>query len=195
LSHVFKKAVQTGYRFGTILQLLVLTGQRRSEIGLLRWDWIDEKNRTITFPASVTKNNRVHSFPYGDMVADILATIPRSGEYTFRAIREHAKGTPVLTVNGWSNSKAAFDRLVQGKAAKSPVAPWTLHDLRRTFATNLAGLGVPPHITERLLNHVSGAISGVAAIYNRHAYADEMRQAIKLWEARLHEILALHRTA
>ena len=190
LARVFHKAVQTGYPFGTILRLLILTGQRRSEIGLLRWDWIDEKNRTITFPASITKNNRSHSFPYGDMVADILAATTRLGDYLFRAVREHVKGNPVLTVNGWSNSKAAFDRIVQGKAAKSPVSHWTLHDLRRTFATNLAGLAVPPHITERLLNHATGTISGVAAIYNRHAYADEMRQAITLWEKHLSTILA-----
>lgn len=186
---VFRKAVQTGYPFGSILQLLILTGQRRSEIGLLRWDWIDEKNRTVTFPASVTKNNRAHSFPYGDMVAEILGALPRSGDYVFHAAREHVKGTAVATVNGWSNSKAAFDRLIKGDAAKSPVAHWTLHDLRRTFATNMARLGVAPHVVEKLLNHVSGTISGVSAIYNRFAYEKEMREAIVLWDNKLHSLV------
>jgi integrase len=65
----------------------------------------------------------------------------------------------------------------------------TLHDLRRTFATNLAQLGVAPHVIERLLNHVTGQISGVAAIYNRAKYFDEMAQAMQQWEARLAEIL------
>ena len=62
--------------------------------------------------------------------------------------------------------------------------------LRRTFATNLAALGTPIHVTEKLLNHVSGSVSGVAAIYNRHAYIDEMRAAIINWEKRIAEIVA-----
>lgn len=62
--------------------------------------------------------------------------------------------------------------------------------LRRTFATNLAALGTPIHVTEKLLNHVSGSVSGVAAIYNRHAYIDEMRAAIINWEKRVAEIVA-----
>ena len=66
-----------------------------------------------------------------------------------------------------------------------------MHDLRRTFATNLAALGTPIHVTEKLLNHVSGSVSGVAAIYNRHAYMDEMRVAIVNWEKRVAEIVAM----
>ena len=64
--------------------------------------------------------------------------------------------------------------------------------LRRTFATNLAALGTPIHVTEKLLNHISGTVSGVAAIYNRHAYMDEMRAAIEAWEKRLSYILSQH---
>ena len=86
-------------------------------------------------------------------------------------------------MNGWSNLKTKFDKSVEG------VAPWTLHDLRRTFATNLAALGTPIHVTEKLLNHVSGTVSGVAAIYNRHAYMDEMRAAVANWEMRLATLL------
>jgi integrase len=124
------------------------------------------------------------------MVAEVLAKIPQSSDDVFPAAREHVKGTSVRTINGWSNSKAAFDRLIRGEAEKSPVNPWTLHDLRRTFATSLAALGTPIHVTEKLLNHVSGQISGVAAIYNRHAYLDEMRQAIEKWEDRLATLLS-----
>jgi integrase len=80
-------------------------------------------------------------------------------------------------------------------ASRRGVPEWTLHDLRRTFATNLAGLDVPPHVVERLLNHASGTISGVAAIYNRFSYADEMRDAMKRWEERLTALLAAHALA
>jgi hypothetical protein len=74
------------------------------------------------------------------------------------------------------------------KASKRQQASWQLRDLRRTFATNLAALRIAPHIIERLLNHTLGAfqfggeISAVAAIYNRHSYLEEMREAIEKWE-------------
>jgi integrase len=57
-----------------------------------------------------------------------------------------------------------------------------LHDLRRTFAKNLAALGVPIHITEKLRNHVSDTTGGIVAVYHCHAYLDEMREAIEAWE-------------
>ena len=95
------------------------------------------------------------------------------------------KGAARHRFAGWNRPKVALD-----KQCKIP--PWTLHDLRRTFATNLAALGTPIHVTEKLLNHISGTVSGVAAIYNRHAYMDEMRAAIDAWEKRLSVIIAQH---
>lgn len=58
------------------------------------------------------------------------------------------------------------------------IAHFTLHDLRRTFVTMNAKLGTPVHVTERLLNHASWTVSGVAAVYNRHSYQGEMRAAV-----------------
>jgi integrase len=115
------------------------------------------------------------------MVASMLSKLPEEG-YLFPA-----RGTDG-PFNGWSKCKVALDRAVI--SAGCQVGAWTLHDLRRTFATNLAALGVPPHITERLLNHVTGTISGVAAIYNRHAYTDEMREAVSKWETQLSSLVA-----
>jgi integrase len=183
LKLVYDQALTFPFPFGAIVRLLILTGQRRSEIGLLRWEWIDADKRTISLPPEITKNNRPHTFPYGQMVTDILDTVPRSDGYVFPAAREHVKGRAVRTINGWSNSKKAFDKLAL-------IAPWTLHDLRRTFATNLAALGTPIHVTEKLLNHVSGTTGGLVAVYQRHAYMDEMRAAVFAWEKRLSELLA-----
>lgn len=69
------------------------------------------------------------------------------------------------------------------------MAPWTLHDLRRTFATNLAALGVAVHVTEKLLNHVSGTTGGIVTVYQRHSYMDEMRTAVDRWEKLLEPLL------
>ena len=169
--------------FGSIVKLLILTGQRRHEIASLQWDWIEEG--TISLPSSLTKNRRQHTFPYGDMSTKILDSLPRRNAYVFPASRDTARSKPTTTFNGWSKATDDLRKLSQTQ-------DWTLHDLRRTFATNLAALGTPIHVTEKLLNHVSGTVSGVAAIYNRHAYMDEMREAINAWEARLAQLLEEH---
>jgi integrase len=132
LRAVWLTAEKFPYPFGAIVRLCILLGQRRSEVGLLEWSWIDFEKLIITFPSSVTKNRRTHRLPIGKTTADLLTSLPRMhGEYVFPAAREHKKGVAVRTVNGWSNSKAAFDKLL-------PTVPhWVLHDLRRTFRTVL----------------------------------------------------------
>lgn len=176
LREVLQKARVAGFPFGLVLELLILTGQRRSEIGSLEWSWIDADKRTITLPASVTKNKREHTFPYGQMVADVLDRIHRQGKFLFPGSKDVS-----LPITGWSNFKSAFDK-------DCKVTSWTLHDLRRTFATNLAALGIRLEVTEKLLNHVSGSFGGIVGVYQRHGYMDEMRAAIDLWEKRLDQI-------
>jgi integrase len=187
LRAVLKQARAEVGAYGKIVELLILTGQRRGEIVALEWEWINEKERIITLPSSITKNGREHALPYGPMVAAVLKTIPRTSAYLFPATKERRKGQPVTVFGGWNRPKVALDK-------RCKIAPWTLHDLRRTFATDLAALGTPIHVTEKLLNHISGTVSGVAAVYNRHAYIDEMRAAIEAWERQLAAITAQHKS-
>ena len=172
---IYRKALSQGRTGGNIVRLLILTGQRRGEIGALRGEWIDRTSRTVTLPSEITKNGRAHTFPYGDMVAAIVENLPTGG-FLFPARGADNE----RSYNGWSKLKTSVD---------PGVAAWTLHDLRRTFATNLASLSVPPHVIERLLNHSSGMISGVAAIYNRFSYLAEMRAAVECWERHLAALL------
>lgn len=175
LAAVYTTAEQIGHPFGTIVQLCILTGQRRSEIAWLRRSYF--KKGTCTLPASLTKNKRDHTFPVGDLAQAIIAKISGEADLLFPAQR----GNTVF--GGWSKCKTAFDKAC-------PIEPWTLHDLRRTFATNLAALGTPIHVTERLLNHISGATTGgLIAVYQRHSYLDEMREAVARWETRLASLL------
>jgi integrase len=182
LAAVYTAARDYPYPFGPIVALLVLTGQRRGEVAALRWEWIDTDQRMITVPSSITKNKRAHRFPYGDSVAAVLANLPELNEYVFPSSRGHVRHQPTTVFNGWSNAKVAFDQRLEH------VAPYTLPDLRRTFSSNLAALGTPIHVTEKLLNHVSGTLGGVAAIYNRHTYIDEMREAINAYEKHLNSL-------
>lgn len=86
--------------------------------------------------------------------------------------------------SGWSKVKRRLDALIDRAAARGetvPVAPWTLHDLRRTVASGMARLGVAPHVCEKVLGHEPTAISGVAAVYNRHDHGNEKRRALDAW--------------
>jgi integrase len=171
LLEVFSKSNQHPYPFGPIVSLLILTGMRRNEVASREWDWINQDDRLITLPFTLTKNKRPHAQPYGNLVAEVLEQVPHASKYIFPSHSE--KGT---VFNGWGKSKARIDAELEN------VDPFTLHDLRRTFATSHAKIGTPIHVTEKLLNHVSGTISGVAAVYNRHSYLDEMREAIDQYD-------------
>lgn len=172
LKRVWAASADMGYPFGTIVQLLILTGQRRSEIGKLDWSYIGGDR--ITLPASLVKNGREHVFPLAPLAKSLL---PKAGV-----------GPVFLATGSDEIIYAGFAYHLPKLQALSETKDWTLHDLRRTFATNLAAMGTPIHVTEKILNHVSGSISGVAAIYNRHAYFDEMRAALEAWETKVRSL-------
>jgi integrase len=154
-------------KFSDIVRLLLLTGQRRNEIGKLQWSEIDLARKLIILAPARTKNSRQHELPLSGQALAILARQSRRNSSGFVFGGDRGFGD-------WSGSKAALD-------AKVRIADWRLHDLRRTAATGMAELGVQPWITEAVLNHVSGHKAGVAGIYNRAKYAEEMREALQKW--------------
>ena len=99
-----------------------------------------------------------------------------------------ARGNDDTTFSGFSKLKRQLDGI-----AELSNKPWTLHDLRRSAATGMAGLQVAPHVIERVLNHASGTFGGVAGVYNRFAYEAEMRDALELWAAHLQKAIARHK--
>lgn len=175
LREVFLRAQETPFPFGPIVQLLILTGQRRAEIGQMRRSWISDGE--VVFPKGFAKNKREHRFPLSPLAQQVVSDLPDTGDLLFPAAMDFDK--PFTT---WAWHKKRFDEGLEA------VIPYTLHDLRRTFATIHAKIGTPIHVTEKLLNHVSGTISGVAAVYNRHSYADEMRHAASQFDAYLTEM-------
>jgi len=114
-----------------------------------------------------TKNGRAHSIPLGDKARDV-AVLP-------------------LKFTQWDKAKKRLDE-------ESGVSDWTLHDLRRTFASGLAALGVQLHVIERLLNHLSGSFKGVVGVYQRYDFWPEMSAAIWSWELHLLAVLELSGT-
>jgi integrase len=156
--------------FGAIVKLLLLTGQRKSEIGLLRWDEV--RDEQIALPGERTKNKRDHAVPLSDAAKTILDKFCVDG-------RAHVFGRYDTGFGGWNTAKLELDARI-AKTGKA-LPHWTLHDLRRTAATGMAELGVQPHIIEAVLNHASGHKRGVAGIYNRACYDREKREALNLW--------------
>jgi integrase len=164
--------------YGRIVRLLMLTAQRREEIGGLRWPEIDSGKALVALPGERTKNGRPHDVPLSKQATAVLEA------QEARAGRDLVFGDGEGSYSGWSKSKEALDTAAKLKA------DWTLHDLRRTAATRMADLGVQPHVIEAVLNHVSGHKSGVAGIYNRSTYAAEKRAALDLWGSHVQTIVA-----
>jgi integrase len=171
--------------FGKIVKLLILTGQRRSEIGGLRWSEIPDRLRQIELPGQRVKNHRAHIVPLSD---EALALLPERSEG-----REVLFGRSADGFLGWHAPKQALDARIakaRGRKAK-PMEHWTLHDLRRTFVTHIAENGfAQPYVIEAIVNHVSGAKSSVAGVYNWATYLAEKRKALELWGAHIARLVS-----
>jgi integrase len=143
----------------------------------MRWGEIDLEEATWFLPAERTKAARAHSVPLSGMVVNIMRELPKlDNELIFPA-----RGSSGNAFSGFSKAKIKLD-------VASGVREWRLHDLRRTLSTAMAGMQVRIEVVERLLNHSSGRLGGVAGIYNRFDYFEEMRAAVELWAQRLQQI-------
>jgi len=176
---IWNAASSEAYPFGTITQLLMLTGQRRGEVIAMRWQDLDLTHSVWSLPGDLNKSGRAHEIPLTPSAVIILRQLPRLHEVlVFPANR---KGTD-NPVSGIGKAKQRIEKC-------SDVADWRLHDIRRTVATGMARLKITPHVVEKVLNHSSGTFSGVAGVYNRFGYLPEMREALEAWEAHLTSLL------
>jgi integrase len=175
--------------FGEIVRLLALTGQRREEIGSLRWSEVDLNRGMIVLPEERTKNLRQHEVPLSTQALAILARQPK------RKGREFIFGIGEAGFSGWSKSKERLDQALLAKRRErdrraKPLPSFRIHDLRRTCATGMAELGVQPNVIELALNHVSGHKAGVAGIYNRSKMTEAVREGLQKWADHLDQITA-----
>ena len=166
---IWKGAAAMGYPYGPVVRLLALTGQRLGEVASMRWPEIDLVRALWSIPAERTKSARAHVVPLSAQAVQIIEALPIVSEsFVFPA---RGRERPI---SGFSKWKRELDGL-------SKVGDWRIHDLRRTVASGMARLGVPPHVVERILNHTTGTLGGVAGVYNRFGYLPEMRAALELW--------------
>ncbi|MFV1918725.1 integrase arm-type DNA-binding domain-containing protein [Sphingomonas sp. MJ1 (PH-R8)] len=171
LAAVWRASAELGDAFGPIVRLLILTGQRRSEVAGIREGELDRARRLWTIPPERAKNGKRSIVPLtGPALAEIDAVTRRIG--TLGLLFTRTGKTPV---SGFTKAKDRLDEAAGlGEA-------WRLHDLRRTFSTGLEVLGVPLQVAEALLNHTAGSKAGVAGVYARHEYMEEKRHAMTAW--------------
>jgi integrase len=179
--------------YGTIVRLLILTGQRRGEVAGMTWGEISEDMAIWTLPGERTKNGAAHTVPLSASARELLKALLSDDANERRGlVLPGALGTPFA---GWSKAKRALDNATKDARAKTAAGaclsppPWSLHDLRRTVATGLQRLGVRLEVTEAILNHISGSRGGIAGVYQRHDWAAEKRAALDAWAAHVVSIV------
>ncbi|WP_277968211.1 tyrosine-type recombinase/integrase [Sphingomonas echinoides] len=199
LATIWRASLGMGYPFGPMYRLLIVTGQRREEIAGLDWRELNRDSETWTLPAARAKNGKAHIVPLNalaiaelDSLAVLLApaTANDGGEVAWPQRGLVFTTTGKTSVSGHSRGKSRLDRdvalLLKAEAEHDsteyhPMPDWRIHDFRRTAATGFQRLGVRFEVTEAVLNHISGARSGVAGVYQRHDWKEEKRTALDVW--------------
>lgn len=171
LAALWKATDKLGGAFGTCTKLLMLTGVRRDEAALLRWDELD--GQWAKLPATRMKAGRDFKVALSAAALQVLGVMPSLGEFVFTTNGRTA-------ISGWSYAKRKIDALM-GEEMGSPVSDWRLHDLRRTMASGLAMLGFRAEVIKRVLGHAANANDVTAVHYNWHNYDAEALEAVAVW--------------
>lgn len=163
------------YPFRQFVPILLATAQRRGELAEMRWSEVDLEAKQWVIPAERSKNGKPHVVPLSPYALEALNEVPRFLDCDF--VFTTTRNSPV----------SGFSKMLRRLSEGSQTSDWRLHDLRRTAASGMARAGIAPHVVEKVLNHISGTISGVAAVYNRYGYDREKREALETWGERLAE--------
>ena len=164
-------------QYRAAIRLMLLTGQRRSEVAGMRRGELD--GSTWTIPAARTKNKREHVVPLSGLATEVLAGVERDERCGDHVLSTTGGRTPI---SGWSKVKRRVDKL-------AGFSDWRLHDLRRTAVTGMARAGADLTVVERAVNHVSGSFAGVVGTYQKHRYSEEVRRAMEAWANLLAEVV------
>jgi integrase len=175
LAAIIVAARKMSWPYGGIVEFLALTGQRREEVVQASPSEIDPQARTWSIPGDRTKNRKAHIVHLSEPALAVISG-RLTGKYIFPTSTGHH-------FQAYSQSKHVLDELCG-------VSGWRLHDLRRTIVSGMARMGIPPHVADKILNHQSGTISGVAAVYQRHDFLAERKEALDQWGAHVTELVS-----
>ena len=172
----------------------MLTGQRRTEVAAMKWNHVNLDGALWTIPKEETKAKRKHEIPLSQSALEILNSLPQTSDFVFST-------TGKTPISGFGRAKERCDSQIRTLSAKimgeienedHSLPQWRIHDIRRSVASSMAEISIAPQVIEKVLNHSTGQISGVAAVYNRHTYLREKTDALNAW-ARALEAIVLDR--
>jgi integrase len=184
------------YPFGPFFQMCLITGQRRTEVAEMRWADVDLEAKTWTLSADQTKAGRIHVVPLSQTAVDILTNLPRK---TLTEKNGSTRPSPFVftsdgdvPISGFSRAKERVGEKViaarkTANAEAEDIAGWSIHDLRRTVATEMARLGITSFVISRVLNHVAAGVT--AKHYNHYEYLTEKRHALDTWGGYLERLV------
>ena len=183
LRAAWRAADQIGYPYGPVFKLLMLTGQRKSEVAEARWSEFDLSKQIWTIPVERMKAGAAHVVPLSDNAMAILKPLPRfdGGDYLFSV--QFGK----RPVAAFSAAKLQFDaemlKALREDEPKGKLSGFVIHDIRRTVRTGLSAI---PNISDLVRELVIGHTKpGLHKVYDQYAYLDEKRFALDAWAARL----------
>lgn len=182
LALVWRHALATHPCFGPIVRLLIVTGQRREEVCSMRWEELDRSEGIWSLPGNRAKNGEPNRVPLNRLAIEVIDVLAKGIDWPRRGkVFQTSTGG---SYTGYDKGKKKLDQLIEEDVGEA-LAPWRLHDLRRTLATGFQRLGVRFEVTEAVLNHVGSARAGVAGIYQRHDWKEEKQQALSDWNDHL----------
>lgn len=175
---------------GLFVRFLMLTLARRDEVAGMRWGEVAGDLSLWTQPGARTKNGELHTVHLAPAARAVLSELTRGkAEDLVFTTPDGDKLTAFSFIKRQLVKRLEAERSEAGKALGmdplQPLLDWRMHDFRRSGVTWLADAGFPPHVADRLLNHVQGAIQGVAAIYQRAQFQAERKAALEAWAAHL----------
>ena len=167
---VWKAAGRLGFPYGSCIRMALLTGARRSELAGLRHAEISADGATWSLPATRAKNKRSAELPLSSQAQALLQSLPRFADNPF------VFGSNLVS---FPRTKLRLDKAIREINGGEPLkgGDFVFHDLRRSVATAWQRLGVRLEVVERLLCHQGGSRSGIAGVYQRHDFKDDMREA------------------
>ena len=165
--------------------ILIVAPHRRDELAHATWSELDLEKQIWVLPGERTKNGPAHIVHLSGLAVQILEKLPHLASKKGWVFTTGLGGTPVSGFGRGRERIAAAMAEILG----AEVAHFTLRDLCRSAATGMVSLGIAPHVVDKVLNHSSGKIAGVAKIYNRFEYLPERKAALDAWASYVENLI------
>lgn len=188
----WKTSFQLAGQYGPAFRLMILTGQRRGEVIRLDWSELRREGSRWDLPAERSKNGRGHLIPLSKQAIALLDAVACVKDWPSHGlVFLSSYGT---RLSAFSKVKEKWDAMIFRKMRSAEegaiLAPWRIHDIRRTVATGMQALQIRTEIIESVLNYLSGTKSGIVGVYQCYPYQEEKRQAMKRWGRHIKKLTA-----